>query len=205
MVSNLWLAGPEGAYPCLNVGNGGPVRIDGSAARDGGTRIYLAGNRGPRSPNGSTNDWIGHGVNTWDYYELNRDGSTHLVDQKQYDAGKPFATPPVNPDPMPALLDSVLARVGACRPARDAVDERIVRNVRDGTGSSRIATVGLWPDLATGAPAPLQDSDHDGMPDAWETAHGLDSRDPGDGPIRAPNGYTHVENYLNQLAGDPIP
>lgn len=205
VVGNLWLAGPEGGYPYLNVGNGGPVRIDGSAARDGGTRIYLAGNRGPRSPNGSANDWTGHGVNTWDYYELNRDGSTHLVDPKQYDAGKPFTTPPVSLTPMPALLDTVLAGVGACRPSRDPVDQRIVRSVRDGTGSSHVGTTGPWPDLATGASAPPTDSDHDGMPDRWETAHGLDPHNPNDASAVAPNGYTHVENHLNELAGDPIP
>lgn len=204
VVSNLWLAGPEGGYPYLNVGNGGPVRIDGSEADDGGTRIHLQGNRGPRSPEGSANDWTGHGVNTWDYYELNRDGSTHLVDQTQYDAGKPFAAPPVKLDPMPTLLDNVLARVGACRPSRDTIDRRIVQSVREGTGTSHVGTTGPWPDLATGAPTPPPDSDHDGMPDDWEAAHDLDPQDAGDGTALAPNGYTHVENYLNQLAGDPI-
>jgi hypothetical protein len=74
VVGNLWLAGPEGGYPYLNVGNGGPKRVDGSGAEAGGTKLYLAGNWGPRSPAGGTNDWIGHGVNTWDYYELNHDG-----------------------------------------------------------------------------------------------------------------------------------
>lgn len=43
------------------------------------------------------------------------------------------------------------------------------------------------------------------MPDAWEAAQGLDPNDAGDGPAFAPNGYTNVENYLNELAGDPIP
>src|SRR5436853_3994288 len=40
----------------------------------------------------------GMGVNTWDHYEFKHDGSTHLVEQKQYDAGKPFAAPPVGLD-----------------------------------------------------------------------------------------------------------
>jgi pectate lyase len=69
VVNNLWLAGPESGYPYFNVGNGGPTRIDGKAAEAGGTKLYLAGNWGPRAATGSTNDWIGHGVNTWDYYE----------------------------------------------------------------------------------------------------------------------------------------
>jgi len=68
-----------------------------------------AGNWGPRAPAGSTNDWIGHGVNTWDHYEFKHDGSTHLVEQKQYDAGKPFAAPPVGLDAVSSLLEKVLA------------------------------------------------------------------------------------------------
>jgi pectate lyase len=205
VVDNLWLAGPESGYPYLNVGNGGPVRIDGSAAEEGGTRLYISGNWGPRCPAGCANDWIGHGVNTWDYYELNKDGSTHLVDQAQYDAEKPFSAPPVALDPVSKLLDKVLPTVGAYKPSRDTIDQRIVKSVRDKTGTYRVNTSSPWPDLAAGAPAPPADSDHDGMPDAWEKAHGLDPNNDGDGAALAANGYTNVENYLNELAGDPIP
>lgn len=205
VVGNLWLAGPESGEPYLNVGNGGPTRIDGSAADAGGTRLYLAGNWGPRSPTGSANDWVGHGVNTWDYYEFKKDGSTHLVDPAQYGAEKPFPAPPMTLDPVPLLLDKVLATAGACKPSRDAVDRRIVQSVRARTGTSRASTTGPWPDLAGGAPAPPADSDHDGMPDAWEKAHSLDPNNARDGAAVAANGYTHVENYLNELAGDPVP
>ena len=106
-------------------------------------------------------------------------------------------------DPVSKLTDKVLATVGASKPSRDAVDLRIVGSVRDKTGYP-VNTSGPWPDLATGAPAAPPDSDHDGMPDAWETAHGLNPSDPADGAATATNGYTHVENYLNELAGDLI-
>ena len=205
VTDNLWIAGPEGGYPYLNVGNGGPVRIDGKPAEAGGTKLYLSGNRGPRSPNGSANDWTGHGVNTWDYYERDHDGSIHLVDQAQYDAGKPFPAPPVRLDPPSILVDKVLSAIGACKPSRDAIDARIVKSVRDGTGTSRGGTTGPWPDLSSGAPAPPVDSDHDGMPDTWEKAHGLDPQNASDGAALAANDYTHVENYLNELAGDAVP
>jgi hypothetical protein len=204
VVNNLWLAGPEGGYPYLNVGNGGPVRIDGKPAEAGGTKLYLAGNWGPRAPTGSTNDWIGHGVNTWDYYEFKQDGSTHLVDQAHYDAGKPFAVPPVGLDAVSNLLQKVLATAGAHKPSRDAVDERIVKSVRDNTSTSRLKTTGPWPVVASTA-APPTDFDHDGMPDAWEKTHGLDPNDARDGAALAANRYTNVDNYLNELAGDPIP
>jgi pectate lyase len=205
VVNNLWLSGPESGYPYLNVGNGGPVRVDGSAAEAGGTKLYLSGNWGPRCPTGSDNDWIGHGVNTWDYYEFDHDGSTHLVNQAQYDAVKPFTVPPVTLDAVPELLDKVLAGVGAHKPSRDAIDLRIVNSVRDRTGTSRVDTTGPWPDHALGAPAPPTDSDHDGMSDMWEIARGLDPRDARDGAAQAANGYTNVENYLNELAGDSVP
>jgi len=205
VVANLWLAGPESGYPYLNVGNGGPVRLDGSAAEEVGTKLYLAGNWGPRCPTGCTNDWIGHGVNTWDYYELDHDGTTHLVNQAQYAAAKPFPVPLVTLDAVSNLLDKVLVTVGACKPWRDPLDLRVVRNVREKTGTSRVNTTGPWPDLANGAPAPPTDSDHDGIPDAWEIAHGLDPNNARDGAAAAANGYTNVENYLNELAGDPVP
>jgi pectate lyase len=205
VVGNLWLPGPEGGYPYLNVGNGGPTRVDGSDAEEGGTRLFLSGNWGPHCPEGCTNDWIGHGVNTWDYYELNRDGSTHLVNQAQYDVGRPFAAPPVTMDAVSNLLDRVLGGVGASKPFRDPIDLRIVQSVREKTGTSRGSMTGPWPDLASGAPAPPADSDHDGVPDAWETAHGLEPGNGRDGATFAANGYTYVENYLNELAGDPIP
>jgi len=167
--------------------------------------LYLSGNRGPRCPTGCANDWLGHGVNTWDYHELNHDGSTHLVDEAQYSAGKPFPTPPISLDPVSSLLDKVLATVGACKPSRDAIDQRIVKSVRDRTGSSRVSTTGPWPDLARGVLSPPADSDHDGMPDTWEKSHGLDPNNARDGAAVGPNGYTNVENYLNELAGDTIP
>ena len=99
----------------------------------------------------------------------------------------------------------MLPRVGASRPRRDAVDQRIVKSVRDKTGKSRVAPDGPWPDLAAGAAVLSPDADHDGMTDAWEKSHGLDPADPKDGPRTAANGYTHVENHLNELAGDPLP
>lgn len=43
------------------------------------------------------------------------------------------------------------------------------------------------------------DSDQDGMPDAWETANGLNPGDPTDGARTNADGYTNLENYLNSL------
>lgn len=43
------------------------------------------------------------------------------------------------------------------------------------------------------------------MPDVWEKSHGLDPSDAADGSKAAANGYTNLENFLNELAGDRIP
>jgi hypothetical protein len=97
----------------------------------------------------------------------------------------------------------VLGRAGATLPRRDAVDERILAEVReyDGEIIDDPSEVGGWPKLASGTP-PL-DSDRDGMPDAWENRLGLDPHDPADrnGDVTG-NGYTNLEDYLNELAGD---
>jgi hypothetical protein len=78
------------------------------------------------------------------------------------------------------------------------VDARIVNEVRQRRGSiiDSQEQVGGWPTLKS-APAPA-DSDHDGMPDAWETRHRLNPRDPSDGPADADkDGYTNLEEHLN--------
>jgi pectate lyase len=97
----------------------------------------------------------------------------------------------------------VLERAGATLPRRDAVDERIIEGVheREGEVIDDPSEVGGWPTLASGTP-PV-DSDHDGMPDAWERRFGLDPHNPDDrnGDVVG-NGYTNLENYLNELAGD---
>ena len=83
-------------------------------------------------------------------------------------------------------------------PVRDAVDTRIVEEVRRGTGSivDSQEQVGGWPQYRT-APA-LRDSDDDGMPDDWEITCGLDPRDPTDAARdRDGDGYTNVEEHIN--------
>ena len=51
------------------------------------------------------------------------------------------------------------------------------------------------------AAARAQDSDGDGMPDAWEKQHGLNPDDPADGAADADgNGNTNLEEYLHWLA-----
>ena len=94
----------------------------------------------------------------------------------------------------------VLARAG-CFP-RDAVTRRTVGEVRAGTGSwGRKEPRSLMEGLRPGKPP--KDSDCDGMPDAWERAHGLNpAKD--DSARVLPSGYTAVEEYVNELARKQI-
>jgi pectate lyase len=79
---------------------------------------------------------------------------------------------------------------------RDSLDKRYVNEFLTGTGHSKDVTgPGTLPTLAAGTPC--ADSDHDGMPDAWEIAHGLNPKDPSDGPKLNRDGYTNLEHFLN--------
>lgn len=97
-----------------------------------------------------------------------------------------------------AAYELVLEKAGASK-VRDAADQRIIAGVMDRT-HRRIDSqkeVGGWPQLESGT-APT-DLDRDGMPDAWEKAHGLNIADPADRNAMQNDGYTNLEQYLNSL------
>jgi pectate lyase len=111
---------------------------------------------------------------------------------------KPFDAPPVATVSARDAYTMVLAAVGACKPVRDSVDARIIKDVIEGKGKiiNSQKDVGGWPDLKS-APAPV-DSDHDGMPDQWEIAHGLNPKDASDAHADPDKDrYTNLEEYLN--------
>lgn len=108
--------------------------------------------------------------------------------------------------------ETVLSKAG-CSLHRDAIDTRIAEEVRTGTATckgSNGSTGGLidTPTDAGGYPtynngtAP-KDTDRDGMPDEWETAHGLDPNNASDGKLTTlQSPYTNLEVYLNSLVQD---
>jgi len=196
-VNNHYIAGPNSYLKYFFLSNGGPIRRDGSLAERGGTKIYTEGNWGPNCPRGCADDWRNGFYDDWDYAE---------VSPSQYRALTPYPVPPVTTDATSELMTKILPTVGASKSRRDSVDARIVNDVYNRTGDLwSVGAGGPWPDLAAGAPQPPADTDRDGMPDSWETAHGLNPANASDGSQTASNGYTNVENYLNELAGDPIP
>jgi len=95
---------------------------------------------------------------------------------------------------------AVLENAGATLPKRDALDQRYVNDVINGTGRqiNSQEEVGGWPELTQTEP-PV-DTDHDGMPDEWEKANGLDPQNPDDRNDDNDNdGYTNLEEYLNSI------
>jgi len=111
------------------------------------------------------------------------------------------------PYPYPSLTTTdaftarvqVLAQAGAILPVRDSVDQRIINNVTNKTGHwiTSPVDVGGWPNLASGTPP--DDTDHDGMPDAWELTHNLNPTNAADGPQDANgDGFTNLEEFLNR-------
>ena len=98
----------------------------------------------------------------------------------------------------------MLAKAGATRPRRDAVDARVAEMVRTGkvSGGNGIINdpqeVGGYPDYSFSPGDVPADGDHDGMPDAWEKEYRLNPADAMDGNLDSDlDGYTNVEEYLN--------
>lgn len=113
-------------------------------------------------------------------------------------------------------FDKVLDFAG-CSYRRDAVDERVVKETRDGTytyeGSNGSTgglidsqeDVGGWPVLKAGT-RPV-DSDGDGIPDEWETANGLNPNSASDAvqkTVDTRGYYTNIEVYANSLVEELV-
>ncbi|MCD6498457.1 MAG: PKD domain-containing protein [Deltaproteobacteria bacterium] len=156
-------------------------------------RIYLEDNYGPHRVEASDDEWnmtIEHGQRCGS-------GDKTIPAPESYRSHQPFDEenfPPVFSAQQALAL--VLAGAGAVKPVRDAVDMRIVQEVRDGAGGIPESTPNL-PEYSNGTPYP--DEDQDGMDDDWETAHGLNPADGQDGRQDADgDGYTNLEEFLNE-------
>ena len=112
--------------------------------------------------------------------------------------------------------ETVLASAGASL-SRDAVDARIVNEVKSGTAPNGTRGIidsqtqaGGWPSYkATEEQISLasKDSDGDGMPDWFEEAAGLAKSNPADGAaygLDPKKRYTNLEMYLHYLVRDIV-
>ncbi len=177
-------------------------------------KYYVTGNVNPTYADVTKDNWTYGIYNQIDASNCDGTYTATTKDTIKIDEPMPFIATTTHT--AEAAYEKVLAYAGASL-SRDSHDELIVSDARNGkatytgTGLSKGfinsqddnkpagagADWSAWPTLnSTAAPA---DTDGDGMPDAWETAHGLNPNDAADGAMVADNGYTNVENYLNSL------
>jgi hypothetical protein len=131
-VGNYLKAGPSTTQRPLLFHDGQEVVMPGS--------LYLADNVIEGNAKTTTDNWTA----TRFYY-----------DRATLAAERPFPAPPVTAETAVAARDHVLNAAGATLPARDEIDQRIVREVRTGTGRiiDRVSAVGGWPDTPANATA----------------------------------------------------
>ena len=188
VVANYYKPGPA-------TDSGVRDRIAEPSARDSDDKgsWYVADNVVVGYPAVTANNWLG--VDGSNYIRLNEPWPAIAIDQQ---------TPE-------AAYHAILDHAGCSKPNRDSIDRRIIKEARTGTatyGNNGIITtpddVGGLPDIK-GGPVSV-DSDHDGMSDTWEKAHGLDpsNKDDGKKTNLSADSYTNLEMYLNELAGDPV-
>ena len=182
-------------------------------------RAYVDGNYIVGSPEVTADNWNG-GVQLEDHSEAETKNYLELIKQP-----KPFSMPNITIMKAEEAYEFVLKNVGATLPKRDAVDERIIKQVRTGKievkdglenaiGAEfikrRLPTdsykkgiitnpnqVGGYPEYKGKA---YKDSDNDGIADAWEKKFGLNPNDPSDANKDANgDGYTNIEKYFNNI------
>lgn len=121
-------------------------------------------------------------------------------------ARNPF--PAITYTPTDQLVNTLLNTAGAW--PRDPMDNRLMRSVATNTIASAARNTNpagdaLLPAYSGSAPAAPVDTDADGMPDAWETAKGLNPNVANTNAHTLSSvGYTDLDVYLNELSNSRI-
>jgi hypothetical protein len=189
-ISNLWRPGPMTDPAKL------PIAMKGSLPDM--AKGYMEGNVFEGRADLTTNNYAALDFHRWLHEGSNYKYRGTLADWQVDKAADLGAALPRTQSAAEAA-ELVLAQAGASL-RRDAVDQRVIANVRNHQGRviDSQQEVGGWPVLRN-LPAPV-DSDHDGIPDEWEKAHGLNPNDPADrNGVQGGEGYTNLERYLNSL------
>jgi hypothetical protein len=160
---------------------------------DPGARVFALGNFIDGSASATSDNRLAIFYDAKFKKTSNADKAAMIVDQ-------PFGGPLPVMQSAHEAYESVLANAGATLPSRDAVDLRIVRDVRLSQGKIISKETDLpksqrWPDYRSLPPPP--DLDGDSLPDFWESQFGLSNDDPNDSTRIAANGYATIEHYFN--------
>lgn len=157
-----------------------------------------------------------HIFQSGNYMDLNRDGELNgrLASAADFAFGKNNSPTLVvsssvlpkktfTPDSAIVAYQKIVAGAGDSL-RRDSVDKLLIEDLtslgKSGKTIRDPAEMGGFGEI-TGGSAPL-DSDGDGIPDAWEVAHGFDPKR-ADSKVVTSSGYTRLEEYLNSLAESP--
>ena len=183
----------------------GPITTSGAKAFDANAQcnvsIYQAGNKVDSNKNG-TLDGTAMG---WSSFI---DTYTAL--------SSPVAMAPVTTNDADTAYNNVMNQSGAFWWHRDVVDNRIINDMNNQTGTyinspkERKDPNGVltdpngYPILPTFARASDWDTDSDGMPNWWEIARGLNPNAADSNGDDNGNGYTNLEEYI-QYAATPEP
>lgn len=184
VVGNVYERGPSSLAHVAEVAI---VDINDEEQRNDSTRLFVEDNSGPHLAAGADPFSIV-------YDEVQR---TFGPRPEIYRLSRPVEAPAVETFAAKEVVRRVLPAVGAL--PRDETDARLVKEFDERKGSAgapgrRRDTP--FPPPAEGQAAP--DGDNDGMPDAWESRHGLlpaDSSDAWADPDR--DGYGNLEEFLN--------
>jgi hypothetical protein len=171
-------------------------------------RVYQSGNF-IDSDRGVNPGGVPNGSNTgWGMFVV----SSPITDQSLTQMPLPFATPPVTTQAAIDAYGQVIDHVGNFWWSRDAIDSRVINNVRTNTGPQIGAAAPIASELNALLSTPVTtrqagwDTDNDGMPDVWEAAHGLNPNSSLDFKLDFDNdGYVNLQEYVDEIGAFPAP
>jgi hypothetical protein len=175
----------------------------GAFENPGAPTIYLLGNIGPNQGNPDGDQWAMAAQITGE------NGKENGPMPRTWRRAEPLPVQkyPITADSAKELDAKILPTVGNSLRLdcdgkwvmrRDSVDQRIIKEYKQGTEGDFYSYADYEhqiPWLVAGTPC--DDSDHDGIPDGWEKAHGLNPSDSTDAQTLNADGYTNLEHYLN--------
>ena len=238
MVNNYYKAGPatrnKTRLTQVSVSNSGNSTTD---TFEGMTsRYYISGNYMAAATSPENYDWKGvvydSGVFTINGEKYSQDPNNYYgnsvphvnnssgVSCVRIKMDTPTATGLVTTHNATTAYEKVLDYVGASM-YRDNVDERYVKETRNGTATYTGSITGLpgivdlvsdvngytEANFGTGSLPSGWDTDNDGMPDIWETANGLNPNSAADATtytLDTKGYYTNIEVYCNALVEDLV-